>query len=62
VAANPGAIRLSDYVNDNTVAGALGEAPKVPFLALARLVVRADTAVDGDLSQLNPSEIYPWRH
>jgi hypothetical protein len=37
------------------VASTLGEGPQVPFLALARLIVGRDTAVEGHLSQLNPS-------
>jgi hypothetical protein len=39
------------------VASALGERPQVPFLALARLIVGRDTAIDGELSQLNSSRL-----
>jgi hypothetical protein len=39
---------------DNLVLAAPGEGAKVSFLALARLILRADPAVDRDLSQLNP--------
>jgi hypothetical protein len=38
------------------VAGMLGERAQVPFLALARLIVGRDAAVDGHLSQLNPRD------
>ena len=34
--------------------GAAGERAEIAFLALARLIVGADSAIDGDLSQLNP--------
>jgi len=36
------------------VASTPGEGPEIAFLALATLVVGADPAVDGNLSQLNP--------
>jgi hypothetical protein len=36
------------------VAGALGKRPEIAFLAFAALIVGADPAVDGNLSQLNP--------
>jgi hypothetical protein len=36
------------------VAGAPGECAEIAFLALAALIVGADPAVDGNLSQLNP--------
>ena len=39
------------------VAGAPCECPEIAFLALAALIVGADPAVDGDLSQLIPSEM-----
>ena len=39
---------------DDLVAGALGEGAQIALLAVARLVVGADAAVDGNLSQLNP--------
>jgi hypothetical protein len=45
--------RLLEY---DLVAGTLGERPQVPFLALARLIVGRDAAVDGPLSQLNPRD------
>jgi len=35
-------------------ASASGERSKIAFLACAGLIVGADPAVDGDLSQLNP--------
>ena len=36
------------------VAGTFGERPQVPLLALARLIIGRDAAVDGHVSQLNP--------
>jgi hypothetical protein len=42
---------------DDTVAGAPGQRAQVTLLALARLIVGADPAVDGDLSQLDPHDI-----
>ena len=44
---------------DDAVASPPGERPEIAFLALAGLVVSADPAVDGDLSQLNPRENRP---
>jgi hypothetical protein len=44
---------LLEHGND-LVAGTPGERPRIPFLALARLVVGRDAAIDGHLSQLNP--------
>src|SRR5262249_51972042 len=43
------------------VPAAFGERPQVPFLALARLVIGADAAVDRDVSQLNPLQSAPLR-
>ena len=36
------------------MAGALGECAQISLLAIARLIVRGDAAVDCNLSQLNP--------
>jgi len=47
--------RLLEHGHD-LVAGALGERPQIPFLALARLIVGRDAAVDDHLSQLNPRD------
>src|SRR5262249_55582767 len=45
--------RLLEEAND-PVPSALGERTKVPLLALARLIIGADAAVDGDLSLNRP--------
>jgi hypothetical protein len=45
--------RLFEHSND-VVAGAPGERAQVSFLALARLIVGANAAIDGDLSHLKP--------
>jgi len=42
---------------DDFEASAPGKCAEITFLALAGLVVGADPAVDGDLSQLIPSEM-----
>jgi hypothetical protein len=44
---------------DDFVPCALGEGTQIAFLPLAGLVLGADPAVDGDLSQLNPPAICP---
>jgi hypothetical protein len=38
----------------DVVAGAPGKRAQIAFLAFARLVIGADAAIDGDVSQLNP--------
>jgi hypothetical protein len=43
---------------DKPVLRALGERTQVAFLPFAGLIVGADPAVDGDLSQLNPPAIW----
>src|SRR5262245_27946426 len=48
--------RLLENCHD-LMARTLGEGAQIPFLALARLVVSRDPAIDGPLSQLNPSRI-----
>jgi len=47
--------RLLEEAND-PVPSALGERTKVPLLALARLIIGADAAVDGDLSLNRPQK------
>jgi len=44
---------------DDLMAGAPGEGTEITFLARTRLIIGADPAVDGDLSQLNPLENRP---
>ena len=46
---------LLEHGND-AVASAPSKRQQVSFLALARLVIGADAAVDGDVSQLNPQK------
>jgi hypothetical protein len=43
---------------DKLVLRALGERTQVAFLPFAGLIVGADLAVDGDLSQLDPPAVW----
>ena len=43
-------------MGDDVVLRSLGERTQIPFLPFAGLVVGADPAVDGNLSQMNPPE------
>ena len=52
--------RLPEHA-DHRVPGALGECSQIPFLALARLIVRADATINGNVSQLTLLQTGPFR-